>query len=266
MTMFQTNGIDCATKLNKSLALTLKAKGIQFIGRYLGNGWKSMNKKEADTIINTGLKLVSIWETNPTKASYFSRNKGISDGQEATKYAKSIGQTSKSAIYFTVDYDARPSDLAVILDYFAGVKEGIDKDYKVGAYGPYSVMQKLYENKAAQFYWQTYAWSRGKIADFIHIYQHQNDVKMENIQVDLNHFKLDVGSWTKSISKNSIAATLEKVRNKDKTYIVQPGDVLSKIAAKYGVTIDYLVKLNNIENPNLIYAGQKLKLKGNVTA
>jgi lysozyme len=46
------------------------------------------------------------------------------------------------------------------------------------------------------------------------------------------------------------------------TYTVQPGDNLSKIAARFGTTVAALVEMNNIANPNLIYPGQVLKLKG----
>lgn len=46
------------------------------------------------------------------------------------------------------------------------------------------------------------------------------------------------------------------------TYTVKKGDTLSEIAAKYGTTVDALVKLNGIKNPNLIITGQVLKLPG----
>lgn len=41
-------------------------------------------------------------------------------------------------------------------------------------------------------------------------------------------------------------------------YITQPGDSLWKIAKRFGTTIDSLVELNSIENPDLIYPGQRL--------
>lgn len=44
-------------------------------------------------------------------------------------------------------------------------------------------------------------------------------------------------------------------------YIICQGDTLSKISRQFGVSIDELVRLNNIANPNRIYAGQKIKLK-----
>ena len=44
-------------------------------------------------------------------------------------------------------------------------------------------------------------------------------------------------------------------------YTVQRGDTLSEIALRYGVTVRYLVNLNGIRNPNLIYPGQILKIR-----
>ena len=38
-----------------------------------------------------------------------------------------------------------------------------------------------------------------------------------------------------------------------KTYKVVWGDTLSEIAQRYGTTVSYLAKLNNIKNVNLIY-------------
>lgn len=49
---------------------------------------------------------------------------------------------------------------------------------------------------------------------------------------------------------------------KPNTYTVQPGDMLGLIATRYGTTIAELVRLNGLSNPNLIYPGQVLVLKG----
>lgn len=45
-----------------------------------------------------------------------------------------------------------------------------------------------------------------------------------------------------------------------RTYVVQRGDTLTKIAAKYGTTVDAIVKANNLKNPSLISVGQKLTI------
>ena len=46
-------------------------------------------------------------------------------------------------------------------------------------------------------------------------------------------------------------------------YIVQPGDTLSAIANKYNTTVDKLVALNDIDDPDLIYVGDKIKVTDN---
>ncbi len=261
--MPQLNGIDCATKLNSSTAAGLKSQGVQYVCRYLGDSWKTMDKAEAAAILNAGLNIISIWETNPTRASYFNYNKGVTDAQTASSYAQSIGQPSGSAIYFTVDYDAQSADMAAILDYFAGVRQGLDKNYKVGAYGSISVAETLHSSNAADYYWQTYAWSRGNRADFISIYQYKNNVTLAGVQVDFNEVTNNAGSWGNvSPQQPSNSGGSVPSAPAPNTYTVQPGDTLSGIAAKYGTSVDALVQLNGIKNPNLIYAGQVLKLPG----
>jgi LysM repeat protein len=44
------------------------------------------------------------------------------------------------------------------------------------------------------------------------------------------------------------------------TYTVKSGDTLSEIAKKFDTSVSQLVKWNGIDNPNVIYAGQKLKV------
>ena len=58
-----------------------------------------------------------------------------------------------------------------------------------------------------------------------------------------------------------------KIVNKSKNkvtpqyYTVKSGDTLSAIASKYGTTYQKIAQLNGISNPNLIYAGQRLRVK-----
>lgn len=59
-----------------------------------------------------------------------------------------------------------------------------------------------------------------------------------------------------AIKTTSTAATTTK-----EYYTVVKGDSLSKIAKKYNTTVDKLVKLNKIENANVIRVGQKLRVK-----
>lgn len=47
-----------------------------------------------------------------------------------------------------------------------------------------------------------------------------------------------------------------------KRYVVQPGDTLVKIAEQFGVTVDAIVKANNLSNPDLLQVGQELIIPG----
>ena len=49
--------------------------------------------------------------------------------------------------------------------------------------------------------------------------------------------------------------------NKAVYYTVRSGDTLSGIASKYGTTYQKLAQMNGIANPNIIYAGQRIRVK-----
>ena len=70
-----------------------------------------------------------------------------------------------------------------------------------------------------------------------------NKEAMAIMQGVLNYFKL--GEVNTNVNNN--------------TYTIAPGDTLSEIAEKLNVTVDHLVNVNGIKNPNLIYPGQVLK-------
>jgi LysM repeat protein len=48
-------------------------------------------------------------------------------------------------------------------------------------------------------------------------------------------------------------------------YYVQRGDTLKKIAAKFNTTVDAILQINHILNPNLIYVGQGITLPAGVS-
>lgn len=61
---------------------------------------------------------------------------------------------------------------------------------------------------------------------------------------------------------NEVQAKVNEICNikKEVTYIVKPGDTLSKIASKYKTTYQAIASKNGITNPNKIYVGQVLKI------
>lgn len=48
-------------------------------------------------------------------------------------------------------------------------------------------------------------------------------------------------------------------------HVVQPGETLSAIAVRYGTTYQQIALLNNLENPNLIFPGQRLIIREGTT-
>ena len=67
-------------------------------------------------------------------------------------------------------------------------------------------------------------------------------------------------SSNKKTSKSS--KTTAGSRNKNYTALtVKRGDTLWAFSQKYGKSVDWLQKVNKIKNPNLIYPGQKLRVK-----
>ena len=72
-----------------------------------------------------------------------------------------------------------------------------------------------------------------------------------------NNIPLIIEILKSFITKN---ATNKTSKTEDQTYSVQSGDSLSKIAAKYGVSVEEIVKANNISDPNNINVGEQLKI------
>jgi|GEM_PF-3345994 len=75
---------------------------------------------------------------------------------------------------------------------------------------------------------------------------------------------LKISSGQKSESNNQEAESKDqgRVGEEQQTYTIQDGDTLGGIAVKFNTTIEKLQELNNIEDPNMIMAGQKLIIPG----
>jgi hypothetical protein len=148
--------VDCSSKID-----CLKGEGFEFVGRYYNTNNPSKNLKltEAQALSAAGIAIVVVWENGfPTKASYFSNAKGISDAASALKMASElIGQPEGSAIYFAVDYDATAADVSgPISRYFQGVKgvfDAAEKQYAIGVYGSGATCKSLLDAGLVTFTW-----------------------------------------------------------------------------------------------------------------
>lgn len=77
----------------------------------------------------------------------------------------------------------------------------------------------------------------------------------------LNGFKKRTSIAVKKQTSVPNKTSLSKPTKKTVTYTVKKGDTLSGIAKKYKTTVAKLAKDNKIKNVNLIYPGQKLKIR-----
>lgn len=80
----------------------------------------------------------------------------------------------------------------------------------------------------------------------------------------LNGYKKATDTAAKTTAtKTTVKKSTAKTESTKKTvvYTVKKGDTLSAIAAKYKTKVAKLVKDNGIKNPDLIYPGQKIKIK-----
>ena len=68
------------------------------------------------------------------------------------------------------------------------------------------------------------------------------------------------GGWI-CLDYTAKVGTTSTVKSDKVYYTVKSGDTLSYIAYKYNTTVDKLVSLNNIKNRDLIYVGQKIRIK-----
>lgn len=81
------------------------------------------------------------------------------------------------------------------------------------------------------------------------IWGNGEDRKNKLISAGYDYYKIQEAVNLATIDKSKII------------YVVKKGDNLTKIAKKYGTTVNKLKTLNNIPNANLIYVGQRLIIK-----
>jgi len=93
-------------------------------------------------------------------------------------------------------------------------------------------------------------------------FQYTNQGRITGITryVDRDQFTDDIFLATSTPIPENI--NVPESTNSSTTYIVKRGDTLSSIALRFGTSVDTLVVINNISNPNLIYVGQILEIPG----
>ncbi|WP_246010855.1 DUF1906 domain-containing protein [Brevibacillus nitrificans] len=189
-------GIDCAIPLTVVKAKAIAEAGMKFVCRYLvpaQYAWKRLTRAEAELISAAGMKVVSVFQRGNNDAAGGATN-GTRDGIAALQEAKSIGQPEGTAIYFAVDYDAQPADYNAIEAYLRAAAKELP-GYLIGVYGSYAVVDEMAKRGACSNFWQTYAWSKGRLSLAANLHQYKNGQTLAGHTVDLNDGLGDEGWW-----------------------------------------------------------------------
>jgi hypothetical protein len=184
----------------------LKAAGITFACRYLSpDSKKNLTPAEAKHLASLGIDSVVVWESTANRALA-----GSAAGQQDAKAALHLAEVcgfptavdpmthvpSRAAIYFAVDFDATPSQATVIASYFSGAGSVLGVE-RVGVYGGFWAVKRLFDARLVTYGWQTYAWSGGHWDPRAQIQQYRNGVTVGGAVCDLDRaVKPDFGQWS----------------------------------------------------------------------
>lgn len=151
---------DCSTGLTASTAVTMRAAGYQFVGRYLANKPGSTFNKmiqpgELAAIFSAGLRVFPIFQYYGGEASAFNYISGRRDGLAAHDAAVNHGFPTSTVIYFAVDFDATQAEInSNVEPYFEGVAGALsrrDNKYIMGVYGSRNVCSDMTSRVGARW-------------------------------------------------------------------------------------------------------------------
>jgi LysM repeat protein len=240
----------------------VKAAGRVGVIRYLtGRGSKALSRGEIAQIKAAGLSLTLVYETTGTTVKG-GHQAGINDATDARNATLALG-LPLSLVYFAVDYDMRPGEYALLDAYLDGAASVLGKAL-TGVYAGYGPCAHAMGRGYAA--WQTYAWSGGKVAQGIRMYQYANGQRLGGGDCDFVRTSLaDYGQvkWgAPTPAKPAVAPAPAPASVKPaagvRSYVIKAGDTLSGIANRFGTTWQRLQQLNGIRDANRINAGQSI--------
>lgn len=92
-----------------------------------------------------------------------------------------------------------------------------------------------------------------------------NSISNPNLIYVGQRLLVNQSSNSNSSSSGQSSSTKTNTEASTASYTVKSGDTLSGIASQYNTTVNQIISLNQLSNPNLIYVGQVLKLKNSQT-
>lgn len=219
-----------------------------------------------------GFKSVNI----PLGAYYYvgknctSKVDGIADAERFAEILK--GKTFEYPVFIDIE-ETSPYEKTGATEAVIGFCDTmISKGYRCGIYASAvsGFCDRLNSSKLTAYDWWVadYRYSKPKNCA---LWQWTSSGKIDgiNADVDLNYCYKDyiikeedrtnlIQTALKTATKAT--ETVKKLIQQDTVYTVKSGDTLSVIATKYGTTYKVLAEYNDIENPDIIFVGQKIKI------
>jgi hypothetical protein len=187
------NGVDYS--FGRPRPSALRAAGYTFACRYLSHtptNAKNLTLAEAKALIAAGVDIVCNWETSTGDAL---SGQGVTYAREAANQAWACGIPKDRPIYFSVDFDAQPADMAAIDVYFDAIASVLGRG-RTGAYGGYKVIKHLFDTGRITYGWQTFAWSAGLWDSRAQLRQVQNNITVDGAACDRDEaWAADFGQW-----------------------------------------------------------------------
>ena len=135
--------------------------------------------------------------------------------------------------------------------------------YYVSIYCNLSDLDRLYSSITQRYDLWLAQWGVKSPGISCGMWQHSDTGS--DFKLDHNIAYYDYPKVIRGAGLNHLGAAQEepaKPKTKTVTYTVKAGDTLSGICAKYGLDWRKVAGDNKLENPDLIFPGQKIKLKG----
>lgn len=173
----------------------LARAGKKFAVRYGGPGTsgKWLSAGELAALRSAGVDVVA--NAEGSAGGYRGTAAGRDWALSAERHFRGLGMPADRPIYFSVDFDAGPSDWSSVDAALRGSASVIGAG-RVGVYGSYDVVAHCLAAGTASWFWQTYAWSAGRRHPMAHLFQYQNGVAVAGGDCDLTRaLTADYGQW-----------------------------------------------------------------------
>lgn len=188
-------GLDFAW--SKPPASVTHAAGFKYVSRYLSwlpNG-KCIDHAEAQSTLANGVDIFLNWEFASTD-QLGGANYGVIQAKEACRQAKALGYPAGATLFYSGDFDEAPSQAATVAAYVSAARAVThDFGYRIGEYGGYYIVKRLFDAGLIDDGWQAYAWSGGQWDKRASLRQVQNGYPFHGYDVDRNICVGPAYSW-----------------------------------------------------------------------